>query len=40
MRKFAAILLKEENSYNLVLEYLLSKDFYYNEDSKLPFFLY
>lgn len=36
MRKFAVELLKEENSYNPILEYLVSKDIYYDEDAELP----
>ncbi len=36
MRKFAAKLLKEENSYNPILEYIISRNIYYDEDAKLP----
>ena len=36
MRNFAAKLLKEENTYNKILEYLIFKNIYYDEDAHLP----
>ena len=36
MRNFAKKLLDEENSYNQILEYLTSKNIYYDDDEPLP----
>lgn len=36
MRNFAKKLLKENNSYNNILDYLIKQDFYYDEDKPMP----